>query len=136
MINTKYEDRKKEIFHFYEHFDHIDVDNIDEVNDHIVDIDLKKEHFENPLEEFYNTISMCLFMIENDLYDDYFFESYKELLEEYESNKYEDYFLDKDNDKKLLDEDILIVNEYLNKDRIKSNYYDKLSEIYDKTSDN
>lgn len=136
MINTKYKDRKDEIYHFYSHFKNIDVDNIEEVNDHIVDVDLKKEHFENPLEEFYNTISMCLFMIENDVYDDYFFESYKELLEEYESGKYEDYFLDKDNDSKLLNEDILIVNEYLNKDKIKSNYYDKLSEIYDKTSSN
>lgn len=131
MINTKYEDRKKEIYHFYEHFDHIDVDNIDEVNDHIVDIDLKKEHFENPLEEFYNTISMCLYMIEHELYDEYFFDAYKEILEEYNDNKYDDYFMN-ESDKELLDSDIEIVNDYLKKDEAKSKYYDTLTEVMDK----
>ena len=135
-LNINYETRKREIYHFYEHFDSLDIDTIADANDHIVDIDLKKEHFENPLEEFYNTISMCTYMINNDLYDEYFFETYKELLEEYESGKYDNYFLDIINDKMDLEKDIEIVNEYLNKDKIKSNYYDKLSEIYDKTSNN
>ena len=55
-LNVKYETRKNEIYHFYSHFKSLDVDSIEDANDHIVDIDLKKENFENPLEEFYNTI--------------------------------------------------------------------------------
>ncbi len=131
-LNVKYETRKDEIYHFYSHFKSLDVDSIEDANDHIVDIDLKKENFENPLEEFYNTISMCTYMINHDLYDGYFFEAYKELLSEYENGDYEDYFLDKESDKELLDKDIETVNEYLNKDKMKEKYYDNLSAIYDK----
>ncbi len=130
-LNVSYKQRKEEIYHFYSHFKKIDIDSIQDVNDHIVDVDLKKEHFENPLEEFYNTISMCLYMIEHELYDEYFFDAYKEILEEYNDNKYDDYFMN-ESDKELLDSDIEIVNDYLKKDEAKSKYYDTLTEVMDK----
>lgn len=119
-----YSVRKQDIFNYYKHFDKIDVDNIQDVNDHIIDVDLGKDSFDNLDEEFYNTLSMCIYMIENDLYDEYFFELFKLLLDEYK--------IEENNDKDLIEKDIEIVKDYLKKDEIKSNYYDKLSEVYDK----
>lgn len=129
-LNVKYSDRKKEIFHFYSHFEKIDVDNIEEVNDHIIDIDLKKEHFDDPLEEFYNIVSMCLFMSSKELYDEYFFETYEEILNDYNNGEFDEYDLDI-NDKELFEKDLDEINEYLKKDKVKSNYYYNLSKIYD-----
>ena len=127
-LNITYSRRKNDIFHYYNHFDKIDVDNIEEVNDHIIDVDLKKEHFDDPLEEFYNIVSMCLFMVKNDLYDEYFFDTYKELLEDYSNGLFDEYDIE---DKETLDNDLNDINEYLKKDEIESSYYDSLSKIYD-----
>ena len=117
----KYSEIKKSIYHFYTHFKKVDIDNIEEVNDHIISEDLKTSDFEDPLKEFYITVAMCSYMIDNDLYDDYFFNAYKELIEE---------------NKLVYDEDINTdlekINEYLKKDEIKSEYYEKLSELYNK----
>ncbi len=127
-LNITYSRRKNDIFHYYNHFDKIDVDNIEEVNDHIIDVDLKKEHFDDPLEEFYNIVSMCLFMVKNDLYDEYFFDTYKEILEDYSNGLFDEYDIE---DKETLDNDLNDINEYLKKDEIESSYYDSLSKIYD-----
>jgi len=127
-LNITYSRRKNDIFHYYNHFDKIDVDNIEEVNDHIIDVDLKKEHFDDPLEEFYNIVSMCLFMVKNDLYDGYFFDTYKEILEDYSNGLFDEYDIE---DKETLDNDLNDINEYLKKDEIESSYYDSLSKIYD-----
>ena len=127
-LNITYSRRKNDIFHYYNHFDKIDVDNIEEVNDHIIDVDLKKEHFDDPLEEFYNIVSMCLFMVKNDLYDEYFFDTYKEILEDYSNGLFDEYDIE---DKETLDNDLNDINEYLKKYEIESSYYDSLSKIYD-----
>ena len=130
-VNVLYKNRKEEIFEFYKKNKKIDVDNIQDINDYIVDNDLKKENFENPLEEFYNIVSMCLYMCENNLYDNSFFEMYDEILEDYKSNKFDEYFLNYDEDKSLLDSDIEIINDCLIKDETKNKYYDKLTEVYE-----
>lgn len=130
MINISYKDRKKQIYDFYNKYKDIDLDSITDVNDKIVDVCLKKENFENPLEEFYNITSMCSYMIEHDLYDNYFFDTYEEILEEYSEGKFDDYFLNINEDKKDLKEDINRINEYLAHDNDKMSYYDNLSEIY------
>lgn len=131
-LNVLYSVRKSEIYGFYNQYKKIDLDNIQDINDRIVDIHLKKENFENPLEEFYNIVSMCSYMIDNDLYDEYFFNTYDEILESYETHKYDDYFMDISEDRKSIGEDIYKINEYLSHDNDKMNYYDSLSEIYSK----
>ena len=130
-INVLYNDRKKEIYSFYNKHKDIDLDNIQDINDSIIDGDLKKENFDNPLEEFYIIVSMCSYMIDNGLYDEYFFNTYDDILEEYETGKFDELFLDL-SDKKDIEEDIYKINEYLSNDNDKMNYYDTLSEIYNK----
>ena len=131
-VNILYSVRKKEIYDYYNQYKKIDLDNIQDVNDKIIDVHLKKENFDNPLEEFYNIVSMCSYMIDNDLYDEYFFNTYDEILEEYKSGEFDDDFLDVNEDKKSIGEDIYKINEYLSNDNDKMNYYDSLSEIYSK----
>ena len=129
-VNVLYKVRKDEIYHFYSHFDKLDNDSITEANDHIVDVDLKREHFENELEEFFNTTAMCNYMIEHDLYDEYFFSAFDEILEDYE--KLQDDFLDNDSDKKLFETDVDNVKDYLIKEESNKEYYDNLSSIYER----
>ena len=129
-VNILYSVRKKEIYDYYNQYKKIDMDSIQDVNDKIIDVHLKKENFDNPLEEFYNIVSMCSYMIDNDLYDEYFFNTYDEILEEYKSGDFDDDFLDINEDKKSIGEDIYKINEYLSNDNDKMNYYDSLSEIY------
>lgn len=134
-LNILYSVLKKEIYSFYEKEGKIDVDNIDVVNDHIVDIDLKKEDFDCPLEEFYIICAMCSYMAKHDLYDDYFFSSFDELLLEYNEGKYDEYFLDIENDKACLKEDIDLICEYILKDESKMKYYDALTQVYENELD-
>ena len=131
-VNTLYRVRKEQIYNFYSKYKNIDADSIQDVNDKIVDLDLKKEDFDNPLSEFYNIVSMCSYMIDNNLYDEYFFNTYDDILEEYKSGSFGECFLDINEDKKSLGEDIYKINEYLSNDNDKMNYYDTLSEIYSK----
>ena len=74
---------------------------------------------------------MCSYMVSKNLYDDYFFESFDELLEEYNNGNYDDYFMDINSDKVLLDSDIHEITEYVLKDNEKQNYYDALSSVYE-----
>ena len=134
-VNILYSVRKNEIYGFYNQYKKIDADSIQDINDKIVDVHLKKEHFEKPLEEFYNIVSMCSYMIDNNLYDEYFFETYDEILEEYKNGDFDDDFLDINEDKRTLGEDIYKINEYLSNDNDKMNYYDTLSEIYSKENE-
>lgn len=129
-LEVLYKEKKNEVYSYYLEYSGIDSENIQSVNDKIVDKKLRKEDFDNELMEFYITISMCLFMIENDLYDEYFFNTYAELLNEYKSGKYDNYFMDILSDKELLESDIENINEYIRKDRAKSKYYDDVSDIY------
>ena len=131
-VSTSYKSRRDEIFGYYKKYKKVDMDNILDINDKVVDKHIKKENFEHPLEEFYNMVSMCLYMIENDLYDEYFFDTYEDILEEYDEGNFDDYFLDIKEDKKLLDDDIYKINEYLAHEESKMSYYDNLSEIYTK----
>ena len=133
-VNVLYNVRRDEIYSFYNKYKDIDMDSIQDVNDKIIDIHLKKENFDNPLEEFFNIVSMCSYMIDNYLYDEYFFNTYDDILEEYDTLKFDDLFLDI-SDKKALGEDIHKINEYLSNDNDKMNYYDSLSEIYSKESE-
>ena len=133
-VNVLYNVRRDEIYSFYNKYKDIDMDSIQDVNDKIIDIHLKKENFDNPLEEFFNIVAMCSYMIDNDLYDEYFFNTYDDILEEYDTGKFDDLFLDI-SDKKALGDDIYKINEYLSNDNDKMNYYDSLSEIYSKESE-
>lgn len=121
----KYSDIKNEIYGYYKHMGEINVDNITDVNDHIIDEHLGNERFENNIEEFYILVSMCSYMVEHNLYDEYFFTSYEEVLEDF------------NNSNSLLNEieeslkkDIDMISEYIKKDKIKNDYYDKLSSVY------
>ena len=80
-VNVLYRVRKEEIYGYYTHFDKLDNESIVDANDHIVDCDLKVENFKNELEEFFNTVAICMYMIEHDLYDDYFFEAFNDIEE-------------------------------------------------------
>lgn len=131
-VNVLYSVRKNEINKFYNKYKKIDLENIQDVNDKIIDVHLKKENFEHPLEEFYNILAMCSYMIDNDLYDEYFFDTYDELLEEYEEGLFDEYFLDINKDKQDLMDEIYKINEYLAMDNDKMSYYDSLSEVYTK----
>ena len=133
-VNILYNVRRDGIYSFYNKYKDIDMDSIQDVNDKIIDIHLKKENFDNPLEEFFNIVAMCSYMIDNDLYDEYFFNTYDDILEEYDTGKFDDLFLDI-SDKKALGDDIYKINEYLSNDNDKMNYYDSLSEIYSKESE-
>jgi hypothetical protein len=121
----KYSDIKNEIYGYYKHMGNIDIDNITDVNDHIIDEHLGNERFENNIEEFYILVSMCSYMVEHNLYDEYFFTSYEEVLEDF------------NNSNSLLNEieeslkkDIDMISEYIKKDKIKNDYYNKLSSVY------
>ena len=131
-VNVLFKDRKDEIYKYYSKYKDIDMDSIIDVNDKIVDVHLKKENFEHPLEEFYNIVSMCSYMIDNDLYDEYFFNTYDEILEEYDEGNFDESFLDLNKDKKDLSDEIYKINEYLSHDNDKMSYYDSLSEVYTK----
>ena len=127
-MNIRYSDRKNEIYGFYNHFDKVDVDNIEEVNDHIVDLDLKKEHFDDDLEEFFNITSMCSYMIENNLYDEYFFKTFREILDDYKNGLFDNYDI---LDKEVFDNDLKEIEENIKKDEIEEEYYNNLTNIYD-----
>lgn len=124
---NKYSELKKDIYSYYKHFDKIDIDNITDVNDHITDEDLSKSYFENTIDEFYVTTAMCTYMIEKDLYDEYFFDTFKELLEEYNNSK--NIMNIEENDE--LKNDIENVSDYLKKENTKEEYYKTLSEVYE-----
>lgn len=123
---NKYSDIKNNIYNHYKHFDKIDSDNITDVNDHITD-ELGKNYFENTIDEFYVTTAMCTYMIENDLYDEYFFDTFNELLEEFNNSKNIMNIEIEDE----LNNDIDNVSDYLKKEITKEEYYNKLSEVYE-----
>ncbi len=129
-VNVLYEDKKKEIYSYYLGYSGINNENIIEINDLIIDKKIRKEELDNELLEFYITVSMCLFMVENDLYDEYFFKTYIELLDEYRSGKFDNYFKDIISDKQNLESDIDNISDYLKKEEIKAMYYDNVSDIY------
>lgn len=129
-LDILYKDKKKEIYDYYKELGLITVDSIQEVNDNIIDKKIKKEDLENDLMEFYITVSMCSFMIENDLYDEYFFTTYAELLNEYKNGTYDNMFMDILSDKADLESDIEEINEYIKKDEAIRKYYDDVSDIY------
>lgn len=121
----KYSDIKNEIYGYYKHMGNIDIDNITDVNDHIIDEHLSAKRFEDSLEEFYITVSMCSYMVEHNLYDEYFFDAYSELIDEFNKtsallNNIED----------ELKQDIDVLNEHVKKDKMMSEYYDNLSNVY------
>ncbi len=129
-LDILYKDKKNEIYGYYKEVGLITVDSIQEVNDNIIDKKIKKEDLENDLMEFYITVSMCSFMIENDLYDEYFFTTYAELLNEYKNGTYDNMFMDILSDKADLESDIEEINEYIKKDEAIRKYYDDVSDIY------
>ena len=129
-LDILYEDKKKEVFSYYLVYDGINGENISDINDTIIDKKIDKKELENDLLEFYITVSMCSYMVNNDLYDEYFFKTYVELLDDYNSGKFDNLFKDIISDKEILDNDIESLNEYLKKEEIKAKYYDDVSNIY------
>lgn len=121
----KYSDIKKEIYGYYEHIGSIDMDSIIDANDHIIDEHLDSSRFENSTEEFYITVAMCSYMINNDLYDEYFFESFKTLLDEFNSSNAVLNDIEEE-----LKKDIDDISDYIKKDELNKEYYDNLSGVY------
>ena len=115
----EYIDIKNKVYECYSKYKKIDVDNIQDINDSICEIN--KSDFENEILELYNTVAMCMYMIEHDLYDEYFFEAYSDILTELGNKEFDN----------VLSKDIDTINDYLKKDEIKSEYYDKLSTLYE-----
>ena len=115
----KYEERKKEIYTFYDNYKNLSNDNISDANDYIVDVCLRKDSFEETIEEFYNYTAMCSYMLEHNLYDEYFFNTFEEVLEEVE-------LVEKTEE---LEKDIIELKNYLNKDTMYLKYYDLISNI-------
>ncbi len=115
----EYIDIKNKVYECYSKYKKIDVDNIQDINDSICEIN--KGDFENEMLELYNTVAMCMYMIEHDLYDEYFFEAYSDILTELGNKEFDN----------VLSKDIDTINDYLKKDEIKSEYYDKLSTLYE-----
>ena len=121
----KYSEIKKEIYGYYEHIGSIDMDSIIDANDHIIDEHLGSSRFENSTEEFYITVAMCSYMINNDLYDEYFFESFKTLLDEFNSSNAVLNTIEEE-----LKKDIDNISDYIKKDELNKEYYDNLSGVY------
>ena len=122
----KYELRKKEIYSYYDNYKNLSNDNIQEANDYIVDVCLKRENFEETINEFYNFTAMCSYMLEHDLYDEYFFNTFEEILEEVS-------LVEKTEE---LEKDIIELKNYLNKDTQYLKYYELISEIINSIEDN
>ena len=119
-LDILYDDKKKEIYSYYLEYSNIDADNIFD----------KKEELDIEVLEFYITLSMCAYMVEHDLYDEYFFKTYLELLDCYNSGEFDNLFKDILLDKQSIDNDIDSINDYLKKDEIKMKYYQDVSDIY------
>lgn len=131
-LDFLYSERRDEVYDYYKEVDHVDEDIIEEVNDKLIDSHFKKENFENPLEEFYIICSMCAYMTSIDVYDDYFFSSFDELLAEYNDGLYDDYFKDKEKDKEILSHDISNITEFILKDKDEQDYYNSIVTMDDK----
>ena len=86
----------------------IDEIDINDFNDYMVDDVLGNKTFENEVDEFLYTLSMCLIMKKMNLEDKYFFDSLKELTIYYKDGNYDEYLLDK-NEKELIDKDLTII---------------------------
>ena len=129
-LDILYDDKKREIYSYYKEYSDINCDNIFDVNDIITDSKIKSEELENELLEFYITVSMCEYMVENDLYDEYFFRTFVELLDCFNSGEFDNYYKDILIDKQSLTKDIESINDYLKKDEIKEKYYQDVSDIY------
>ena len=117
----KYIDIKNKIYDCYKKFKKIDSDNIQDINDSIIDNMIDKNDFNNEMLELYYTVSMCFYMIENNLYDEYYFNTFNDIIKEL-GNKELDAVLTKDID---------TIEDYIKKDEIKSAYYDTLSTLYE-----
>ena len=129
-LDILYDDKKKKIYSYYLEYNNIDADNIFDVNDLIIDQKIKKEELDIEVLEFYITLSMCAYMVDHDLYDEYFFKTYLELLDCYNSEEFDNLFKDILLDKQSIDNDIDSINDYLKKDEIKMKYYQDVSDIY------
>ena len=116
-----YIDIKNKIYDCYKKFKKIDSDNIQDINDSIIDNMIDKNDFNNEMLELYYTVSMCFYMIENNLYDEYYFNTFNDIIKEL-GNKELDAVLTKDID---------TIEYYIKKDEIKSAYYDTLSTLYE-----
>ena len=80
---------------------------IEDFNDYIVDDVLGNECFQNEVDEFLYTLSICLIMKKMNLEDKYFFDSLKDLLINYNKGVYDKY-IDK-SEKKIINEDLTLI---------------------------
>ena len=118
-MNYLYKDRKKEIYRFYENYKNLNSDSIQDANDYIVDVCLNKEDFMEDISELYIYTAMCSYMLEHDLYDEYFFKSFEELVNEVQIIEYSE----------ELENDINELKDYINKDTSYLKYYDLISNL-------
>ena len=112
-----YSEIKKEIEGFYQKYGRVTIDNIEDTNDHILDDEIKTEQL-NDKTEFFTLVAMCAHMVEYNVYDEYIFGSYRELINDFLSEREPDFV-----------SDVGKINEYLRRDDIKAQFYDGLSDL-------
>ena len=110
-----YSEIKKTVYAEYQKYGRVTIDNIEEVNDHLLDSDINEDNMEDK-KEFFIVTAMCAYMTENDVYDDYFFASYRELNKDYLSERDPEFV-----------SDVAKINEYLRRDDIKEQFYENIS---------
>lgn len=90
-----------------------DNERIKGINDFLCDEEMEGFFDRNPVNEFETILAFCYNMIQYKVYDKFFFDKYLELVTPYKQGKYYEYLFNKEKDKKQIDENIKIVEEYI-----------------------
>ena len=88
--------------------------NIESFNDYITDDVYGEGAFKNEVDAFLHVLPICVALAELQLIDQYFFGEITEMIAQYKEG-YFDPFFDDGEDKALIDADIAMVEEYLEK---------------------
>ena len=86
--------------------------NIESFNDYITDDVMGEGAFKNEVDDFLNTLSICVALAELKLKDQDFFDDIAEMIQKYKDGYYDPYFSDEEN-KAEIDTDVAIVEEYI-----------------------
>lgn len=112
-LNYTYNDVKDDIITVYRsHKETLNQANIEASNDYITDEFLGEKAFENELDEFFNVLSICMSMVELQLYDGYFFNEIQEMISRYKNGYFDEYLADNENQADI-DTDISKVEQYI-----------------------
>lgn len=112
-LNHTYDDVKDGIITVYRsHKETLNQANIEANNDYMTDELLGQKAFENELDEFFNVLSICISMVELQLYDGYYFDEIQEMISKYKDGYFDEYLADDEN-KADIDTDIAKVEQYI-----------------------